>query len=545
MSSPPPAQNEGVSISICARDPTRTLDDVPKTIPLSSNRQLRKSIGLQPGDDDATNRVAGSVPLTLPAILRHSKTKVNSGTTRSEEKPPRASTSSGKRTEEISGKRRRRRFENAQLAGNPHITRPSRIDLFPGPVPPASTTFVPPPKSFSRSVYVPRSTAVDGPLPQDPSSTTLGAFSLSLRGLRREIRAMSGRRPNSSLQGINRTEELVNTIESQLHDWLSMSTARTPAGYYHVSPTSVDMSSRLVGGRVIDATPVEDWSPPSTAIGARDDDLLSDLPTSSSRRTGSKTIPEPPASITETLRSPSQLVWSLPSPHARYLLHAVARYYRLHSFSRAISPLDPHVRVTHVLRTTMLRPTVGGFDFETPPATDLSEFSATSASEESDATSSVHGDDEADTGSEYEYAGDETFETIRPQVWTAGSSSEHEEAFVTDDEASTTDDGGLTESESISSSIADLAMADSVLVRPTVLPYRSSPLNGAGRPSFSDARPSRSAQRARTHNLSDSSPSHSPDRQARPIVGPVATFGAARAGDWALPTRSFVDFLYA
>ncbi|KDE03110.1 hypothetical protein, variant [Microbotryum lychnidis-dioicae p1A1 Lamole] len=542
MSSPPPAQNKVMSISICARDPARNLDDLPKTIPLSSNRQLRKSIGLQPSDEDATNRIAGSVPLTLPAILRHSKTKVNSGSTRSEEKAPKASTSSGKRAEEISGKRRRRRYENAQLAGNPHITRPSRIDLFPGPVPPASTTFVPPSESFSRSAYVPGSTAVDGPLPQDPSSTNHGAFYLSLRGLRREIRAMSGHRPNSSLQGINRTEELVNTIEAQLHDWLSMSTTRTPAGYYHVSPASVDMSSRLVGGRVIDATPVEDWSPPSTAVGAMDDDLLSDLPTSLSRRTGSKTIPpEPPASITETLRSPSQLVWSLPSPHARYLLHAVARYYRLRSFSRAISPLDPHVRVTHVLRTTMLRPTVGGFDFETPPATDLSEFSATSASEESDAASSFHGDDEADTGSEFEYAGDETFETIRAQAWTA----EHEEEFVTDDEASTTDDGALTESESISSSVADLALADSVLLRPTVLPNRSSPLNGAARPSFSDARFSRFEQRARTHNLSDSSPSRSPDRQARPIVNPVATFGAARAKDWALPTRSFVDFLYA
>ncbi|SCV73611.1 BQ2448_6041 [Microbotryum intermedium] len=535
-----------MTISISARDPTRTSEGVPpKSIPLSSNRQLSRSIGLQADDDDTTasNRIAGSIPLTLPAILRHSKTKVNSGPTRTEETVPRASTSSGRIADEIRSKRRRRRYENGRATS---WEPPHHSALADRPLPWTRRTGVddlrPAPKSFSRSVYVPGSaTSINGSLPPDPSSTTHGAFSLSLRGLRREIRAMSGRRPNSSLQGVNRTEELVNTIESQLHDWLSMSTRRARPGYYHVSPTSVDMSSRLVGGRVIDATPVEDWTPPTNAMSAMGDGLLSDLPTSS-HHVGTTTAPEPPASITEILRSPAQLVWSLPSPHARYLLHAVARYYRLQSFSRAISPLDPNVRVTHVLRTTMLRPTVGGFQFETPPATDLSEFSATSASEESDASSSVHGDDEGDTGSEFEYAGDETFETIRPQVWTPGLASDHEE-FVTDDEASTTDDAGLTESESISSSIAELALANSAL-RPASLPFGSLPLNGALSPALSDARPSRAEQRARPHVLFDSSPSRSPDRQARTDPA-VATFGAARAANWALPTVSFVDFLYA
>lgn len=155
------------------------------------------------------------------------------------------------------------------FGGNPHIVKPSRKDYelqlksvhstFPTPLPP----------------YLPRATTV-------PSSTTLldrksssnipsshaGRFSLSLRGVRRELR---GRGP--------RGDFLVKEVEEALQVWLS--NGNQPVNQLQV----IDKSDRPV--------------------------------------------------ITEVSRTPLQVVWKTDDAFARWIIHCVARWHGVVSFSKS------------------------------------------------------------------------------------------------------------------------------------------------------------------------------------------------------------------
>jgi hypothetical protein len=93
-----------------------------------------------------------------------------------------------------------------RFTSNPHIVQPTRRDYavpvahvqstFPAPLPP----------------YLPRvSSAPSAPAPKpDPASALAGKFSLSMRGLRRELRRRRGR-----------AEPLVHAVEAELVEWLA------------------------------------------------------------------------------------------------------------------------------------------------------------------------------------------------------------------------------------------------------------------------------------------------------------------------------------
>lgn len=202
---------------------------------------------------------------------------------------------------------------------------------------------------------------------------------MSLRGLRRTLRSSLGAGGGRG----GRSEEVLAVMERELCAWLILS-GRIPEGFFHESTAGAgsSLAQACAAGKALDPTPLEDWVAP--AATEADSLSLPDLPTSSTRSPA--TAPAPPT-LTELSRQPHALVWLAPSPHHRFLLHALARYYSLSSFSRPLSPLEPGIRVTHVLRPQLARAArgaglgmgpgaEGGAGAETPPGTDWTEASS-------------------------------------------------------------------------------------------------------------------------------------------------------------------------
>ncbi|KIJ49460.1 hypothetical protein M422DRAFT_161445 [Sphaerobolus stellatus SS14] len=173
---------------------------------------------------------------------------------------------------EKEGKRWARRRENSKFAGNRHIVKPSSKDFqlnlshprstFPKPLPP----------------YLPRHlSAPSASIPRrDPASANAGRYSLSLKGVRRELRRAGPQ-----------AEQIVLDIERELTEWL------------------------LVGGVLI--------SP--------DTELLQPLSNIAGRTLGTTN------SIQEIRRTPTELVWRINEDFPRFLLHCVARFHNVVSFS--------------------------------------------------------------------------------------------------------------------------------------------------------------------------------------------------------------------
>ena len=93
----------------------------------------------------------------------------------------------------------------ARFVGNPHIVAASKKDLY-TPPPSVRTTFPEPlPAYLSRSNSIPSTT----PTLREPISANAGRFSMSLKGMRRELRK-SG----------HRTETLVKEVEQEIMTWL-------------------------------------------------------------------------------------------------------------------------------------------------------------------------------------------------------------------------------------------------------------------------------------------------------------------------------------
>ncbi|KAL6300446.1 hypothetical protein BKA93DRAFT_740422 [Sparassis latifolia] len=213
------------------------------------------------------------------------------------------------RRDDNEGKRWIRRKENARFVGNSHIVPPTKRD-YAVPAPSIHATFPQPlPCYLSRNNAVPPA-AIPA---REAASANAGRFSLSLKGMRRELRKTGPR-----------TELLVREVEGELLAWLR------------------------AGGVLLSPDAAAHMSFPGVRVGSTD-------------------------AIREVARTPLQLVWWIVD-HAftRYVVHCCARYHDVVSFSKETSGK----RLTYLLRPNVTRPNHGtAASLDTPPSTDLdSEF---------------------------------------------------------------------------------------------------------------------------------------------------------------------------
>jgi len=450
------------------------------------------------------------------------------------------------------------RIPIAQLAGNPHLHRPTRSDFAPGPsLKDLSTVFAPPPSHFSRSTYTTPSTSTSV---SDAFSKESGQFSMSLRGLRRNLRTgVVGNKVRRGEGG--RVEEVLEIMERELQSWLEFQ-GKVEPGYFH--------TSTLANGKLLDSTPLEDYQfpPPPTS------NFLPDEPVRSSRLSAP---PPPPSTLVELTRLPHTLVWLAPSPQHRYLLHSLSRYYKLQSFSRPLSPLDSETRVTHILRPQLNKPvlvnTLGG-GFETPSATDWSSASGVSTEVETTEISASEEEEESEaeftegtftTDDEEGFTTDEG-EIVHGRVLDELSSGGESDYGADRETGFTTDEGEDDDhTDSLASSFANLSTAQlgsAVPATPTsisqtpqrtrtppFLPYTPTTSSSTPTPStlataLSTARPVTRARGRRSLPLGsggrdslESSPSRSPTRgdEVQVIVN---------KGEWKMPERGFVDWVF-
>ncbi|KAI0779375.1 hypothetical protein C8Q74DRAFT_1258697 [Fomes fomentarius] len=266
----------------------------------------------------------GPVPMSFPAVLRNPALSDRFAHLRLRPQVATATTVvpvKRNKRDDKEGKRWVRRKENARFVGNAHIVAPTKRD-FSIPTPSSRTTFPEPlPNYLSRNNPIPPAM----PGVREPISANAGRFSMSLKGMRRELRKSGPR-----------IELLVKEVENEIVTWLM-------AGGVILSP---------------DAATTLDF--PGVPVGTLD-------------------------SIREVSRTPLQLVWSIADDaFMRYVVHCCARYHDVVSFSKNASGQ----RLTYLLRPNVTRPThdiVPSLD--TPPATDLSELSANDFDTESELVS--------------------------------------------------------------------------------------------------------------------------------------------------------------
>ncbi|GAA5913528.1 uncharacterized protein JCM6883_004444 [Sporobolomyces salmoneus] len=509
----------------------------PTIAPLDPARQKQSNLATS-SSTSAPPKNDGPIPMSFPAILVQPKNKHLLGALgkkafKDENQGGTSSARKGAKDGAPGGRRRRRRWENAQLAGNPHLHRPTRADFNPGPsLKGLSTTFAPPPSNFSRSTY---SSPVNSAASNSSISLESGQFTMSLKGLRKNLRTgVVGSRVTRGQGG--RTEEVLEIMERELSEWLTFE-GRVSPGFYH--------DGSLSAAKILDPTPLEDWQPPPSSV-----DSLPDEPVSRSRPP-----PSPPATLVELTRLPHTLVWLAPSPQHRYLLHSLARYYRLQSFSRPLSPLDPSVRVTHILQPQIARPTIVSSGFDTPSATDWSSASAlsteVSASEtETEAEFTDGGvtttDDEEDgvtTNGEGESVDGRTLEELE----LSGSEGEsdygadRELGFSTDE-----DDTDYVEVDSLASSFADLnGLGGTTNTLGSGVPSNPTSISTTPRRASAPFLPYTPSS-ALPSSLSISTTPRANTRARGRRSLPTTNGGGIRLkkGEWKMPERSFVDWVF-
>ncbi|KAI0930138.1 hypothetical protein AcV5_006928 [Taiwanofungus camphoratus] len=250
----------------------------------------------------------GPVPMSFPAILRnpgisnrfaHLRASVDRGAAA----VPVALKKNKRDAKE--GKRWVRRKENARFVGNVHIVTPSKSDFSVSPPDKQSTFPQPLPHYLARNNTVPATVLAI----HDPNSANAGRFSLSLRGMRRELRKHG---PG--------TQVLVRDVENEIVSWLA------DGGIIPLPDAATEMSF------------------PGISVGNTE-------------------------SIREVSRTPLQLVWSIEdNSFTRYVVHCCARYHDVVSFSKETSGQ----RLTYLLRPNVTRPSCyAPADLDTPPVTDL------------------------------------------------------------------------------------------------------------------------------------------------------------------------------
>ncbi|CAL1706537.1 unnamed protein product [Somion occarium] len=269
----------------------------------------------------------GPVPMSFPAILRDSgitdrfaHLRIGTGKSVSLASSPYPTTKKSRRDEK-EGKRWIRRKENARFVGNPHIVAASKKD-FHVDLPSTRATFPEPlPAYLSRNNAIPSAV----PTAREPISANAGRFSMSLKGMRRELRRSGPR-----------TEVLVKEVEDEIVSWLRH------------------------GGVLLNPDVIHDSNIHGSPVGTL-------------------------GVISEVSRTPLQLVWSTADDaFARYVVHCCARYHSIVSFSKDTS----RQRLTYLLRPNVTRPDfLAPRALDTPPPTDESELSAFEYASESDLVS--------------------------------------------------------------------------------------------------------------------------------------------------------------
>lgn len=385
------------------------------------------------------------------------------------------------------------------------------------------------------------------------ASSASGKFSRSLKGIRRSLRAGRG----------GRAEDVVTIVEREIREWLD----ETISGGWNAAP---------VGERVVDSTLVSESLVP----------LFVELPDQPPHSSTSPKVLETPA-IVEVARSPASIQWLIGDPYTRYIVHCLARYYSLLSFSKIALPSadsTPPRRLTHLLRPHITHPTLSTLQNPfTPPTTDLSasDFTASAsefASSASEIDSSV-GDQESEDGDDEDGGWEEVVPDPRHvavngetlgRTRTATSSSDEagretdglsaEDGYSTTDEENDEEENAANgEIESMVSSIASLALPPSpARDTPSAAALTAALLDGAETPTARRVSPFQATETAmRPSRLSNvlgldaldtsgnvtpkmssrsraiprsenSSPSRSPSRLRRPRVS--AGTGAAHTG---------------
>ncbi|KZT42425.1 hypothetical protein SISSUDRAFT_41621 [Sistotremastrum suecicum HHB10207 ss-3] len=229
------------------------------------------------------------------------------------------------------GKRWSRIRDNNAFTSNPHVVQPQARDhrieysyprtTFPAPLPP----------------YLKRSSSAPSPpLPSNDSHSSMaGQFSVSLKGMRRDLRRHGGR-----------ASRLVQEIEEHLLRWLD-------SIYIDLNPEN---------------TTAERYEFPGLAIDEQ-------------------------ASISEVSRSPTKLVWYIEQDaFARYVVHCCCRYHNIVSFSKVEDHSDK--RLTHLLRPNQTRFAVQKSlaQVYTPPVSDIDYASSVAPDTESLYDSDIHSD---------------------------------------------------------------------------------------------------------------------------------------------------------
>jgi hypothetical protein len=228
-------------------------------------------------EEPVVERSDKPIPLSFPALLRNPG--INDRYGHLQARGPRPSRSAGGATgkrawrDENEGKRWLRRKENATFSGNPHIALATKKDFAVQPPALRSTFPEPLPPYLPRNVKVP---GVTQPI-QDFNSSNAGRFSLSLKGMRRELRKAG-----------YRAQALVEDIEQEMVSWLE-------AGGTLILPDTHSQAIQHPGRPV--------------------------------RSTGS---------IFEVSRTPLQLIWRTSGDSfARYVVHCCARYHNIVSYSES------------------------------------------------------------------------------------------------------------------------------------------------------------------------------------------------------------------
>ena len=237
------------------------------------------------------------------------------------------------------------------------------------PSPPPSTFYPYRPSSASD----PSSSSSAANVFDDTKAADFGRFSLPIKGLKKSTRRIvSDGGPG---------EEIVQTVDSQIRDWLDGA---------HVFLNPNDSSSAASGAVILDLE-------------------------------GHGKAPSDEPTIVQVSRLPHSIIWSIQDPFVRFLVHAIARYYRVVSFTKS-DPSTPERKLVYLLRPNMPARTLDPAGMpkkglETPPSTEW-EMSGSVLSESDDVTSSAAetasllSSDDADAesllGSEVDSVEDET-----------------------------------------------------------------------------------------------------------------------------------------
>lgn len=201
----------------------------------------------------------------------------------------------------LPGKKKRRRLENLIQVLEEESRNSRETDSRDGLVPPAPTKPL-----FTSSAL---SNLGSDRLPLSPTQVDLlseenGRFSVPLKGVKRTLRsALTGGSGHSNDIG-GRAEEVIGLVERELVEWLEATGGSTA-------------SRMTVTNRVVDPTPFEVQTSPASSLEFEQSGPLE--------------------SIVEVSRSPWSLVWHVPDNYTRFLLHCVARYYKVTSFSQSMA----------------------------------------------------------------------------------------------------------------------------------------------------------------------------------------------------------------